>query len=331
VTIDPIGPHMPDDGSLGSHLPDEVTHISEADSSESTVLQRADAERRLARRENWRLLRRRPGFLIGSVIVGFWVVCAIGERRITPFDPFTYTTKSQLHPGGDHFFGTDKIGRDIFSRVLAGARDVLLVAPPAAVLGVLLGTMLGMVMGYFRGKVDLVLSRFVEALLSLPVVLIGLLVLSLASTSKLLETITFDSRKVLVIYVVAALFAPIVARTVRAAVIGERDLDYVTSARLRGESSMFIMTREIFPNILPPIIVELTVRIGYAIFTVSTLTFLGVGVQRPSPDWGLAIREGRDLLQAGIWWPVTFPALAIASLVIGVNLIADSIQSVYER
>jgi peptide/nickel transport system permease protein len=296
-----------------------------------SVLQRADAERKLARRENWRLLRRRPGFIIGAVIVLFWVVCAIFEKRITPFDPFTYTTSAKLHPGGSHWFGTDKIGRDIFSRVLAGARDVLLVAPPAAILGVFFGTLLGMAMGYYRGKVDLILSRFVEAFLALPVVLIGLLVLSLASTSALLDTITFGSRKVLIIYVVALLFAPIVARTVRAAVIAERDLDYVTSARLRGEGSVFIMTREIFPNVLPPIIVELTVRIGYAIFTVSTLSFLGVGVQRPSPDWGLAISEGRDLLQAGIWWPVTFPALAIATLVIGVNLIADSIQAVYER
>lgn len=299
--------------------------------AEPTVLQRADAERKLARRENWRLLRRRPAFIVGSIVVLFWVVCAALEKHITPFDPFTYTTKSKLHPSRAHWFGTDKIGRDILSRVMAGARDVLLVAPPAAVLGVILGTLLGMVMGYFRGKVDLILSRFVEAFLSLPVVLIGLLVLSLAGTSGLLKAVTFDSRKVLVIYVVAALFSPIVARTVRAAVIAERDLDYVTSARLRGEGSVFIMTREIFPNILPPVIVELTVRIGYAIFTVSTLTFLGVGVQRPSPDWGLAISEGRDLLQAGIWWPVTFPALAIASLVIGVNLIADSIQSVYER
>jgi peptide/nickel transport system permease protein len=300
-------------------------------SAAPTVLQQAAAERKQARRENWRLLRRKPGFLIGSFISLVWIVCAIGERRITPYDPFTDTTTSKLRPNSDHWFGTDKIGRDILSRVMAGARDVLLVAPPAAVLGVILGTILGMVMGYFRGKVDLVLSRFVEAALSLPVVLIGLLVLSLGQTSDLLNTITFHSRKVLVIEVVAILFAPIVARTVRAAVIAERDLDYVTSARLRGESSLFVMTREIFPNILGPIIVELTVRIGYAIFTVSTLTFLGVGVQRPSPDWGLAISEGRDLLQAGIWWPVTFPALAIASLVIGVNLIADSIQSVYER
>jgi peptide/nickel transport system permease protein len=296
-----------------------------------TVLQQAAAERKQARRENWRLLRRRPGFLVGSFIALVWLVCAIGGAHITPRDPYGDTTTPKLHPNSSYWFGTDKIGRDILSRVMAGARDVLLVAPPAAVLGVIFGTILGMVMGYFRGKVDLVLSRFVEAALSLPVVLIGLLVLSLGQTSSFLDDITFHSRRVLVIDVVSLLFTPIVARTVRAAVIAERDLDYVTSARLRGETAMFIMTREIFPNVLGPIIVELTVRIGYAIFTVSTLTFLGVGVQRPSPDWGLAISDGRDLLQAGIWWPVTFPALAIASLVIGVNLIADSIQAVYER
>ncbi|TPW13575.1 MAG: peptide/nickel transport system permease protein [Acidimicrobiaceae bacterium] len=309
--------------------------MSEASASSATtsatVLEQADAERKQARRESWRLLRRRPGFIIGMVIVVFWLVCAILEKRITPYDPFTYTTKAKLAPSADHWFGTDKIGRDIFSRVLAGARDVLVVAPPAAVLGVSLGTFVGMTMGYFRGRVDLVLSRIVEAFLALPVVLVGLLVLSLAGTSSVLAAITFDSRKVLVIYVVALLFTPIVARTVRAAVIAERDLDYVTSARLRGESATFIMTREVLPNIAAPIVVELTVRIGYAIFTVSTLSFLGVGVQRPSPDWGLAISEGRDVLQAGIWWPVTFPALAIATLVIGVNLVADSIQAVYER
>jgi peptide/nickel transport system permease protein len=198
-------------------------------------------------------------------------------------------------------------------------------------LGVVLGTFLGMIMGYRRGWIDLLLSRIVESLLALPVILIGLLILTLADTSPFLGAITFHSRKVLVIYVVALLFTPIVARTVRSAVIGERDLDYVTSAKLRGESGRFIMSREILPNIMGPIVVELTVRIGYAIFTVSTLSFLGVGIQRPSPDWGLAISEGRDLLRAGFWWPTTFPALAIATLVIGVNLIADSIQSVYDR
>ncbi|MEY2755661.1 MAG: hypothetical protein RJB65_2019, partial [Actinomycetota bacterium] len=234
-------------------------------------------------------------------------------------------------PSGDHWFGTDELGRDIFSRVIVGARDVLVVAPPAAFISVILGTILGIVMGYYRGWVDNVLSRIVEAFLALPVVMVGLLVLTITSTSDILQTITFESRKLLVIYVVSLLFTPIVARTVRAAVLGERDLDYVVSARLRGESNMFIMTREILPNITGPIIVELTVRIGYAIFTVATLSFLGAGPQPPSPDWGLAISEGRVLLPANIWWPVAFPALAIVTLVVATNLIADSIQAVYER
>lgn len=295
------------------------------------TLAAATLERRTARRENWHLLRRRPSFIIGSFISLFWIVCAVLGDRITPYDPLNYTTKPKLRPRFGHWFGTDKIGRDVLSRVIAGARDVLLVAPAGAVLGVLFGTILGMIMGYLRGWVDLLLSRIIEALLALPVVLIGLLILTLAETSPLLGAITFHSRKVLVIYVVAILFTPIVARTVRSAVIGERELDYVTSAKLRGESATFIMSREVLPNIMGPIVVELTVRIGYAIFTVSTLSFLGVGIQRPSPDWGLAISDGRDLLRAGIWWPVTFPALAIATLVIGVNLIADAIQSVYDR
>ncbi|MEY2552963.1 MAG: peptide/nickel transport system permease protein [Ilumatobacteraceae bacterium] len=295
------------------------------------TLAAATIERRKARSENWHLLRRRPSFIIGAIISLFWIVCAVLGAHITPYNPLNYTTKPKLSPRSGHWFGTDKIGRDVFSRVIAGARDVLLVAPTAAVLGVIFGTILGMIMGYRRGWVDLLLSRIIEALLALPVVLIGLLILTLADTSPFLGSITFHSRKVLVIYVVALLFTPIVARTVRSAVIGERELDYVTSAKLRGESGAFIMSREILPNIMGPIVVELTVRIGYAIFTVSTLSFLGVGIQRPSPDWGLAISEGRDLLRAGTWWPTTFPALAIATLVIGVNLIADAIQSVYER
>jgi peptide/nickel transport system permease protein len=288
-------------------------------------------ERRQARRENWRLLRRRPAFIIGVVVLAFWVVCAVLERRITPYDPFNYTTTSKLSPRRDHWFGTDKIGRDIFSRVIAGARDVMLVAPSAAVLGVFLGAILGMLMGYYRGRFDLIVSRLVDALLSIPVLLVGLLVLTLARQSPFLRTVTFGSNRLLLIYVVGLLFMPIVARTVRSAVLSEREQDYITSAALRGESSAFIMTREILPNVMPPIIVELTVRIGYAIFTVATLSFLGVGIQRPSADWGLAISEGRDLLRADIWWPVTFPALAIASLVIAVNLIADSIQAVFNQ
>jgi peptide/nickel transport system permease protein len=134
-----------------------------------------------------------------------------------------------------------------------------------------------------------------------------------------------------VILTIALLFTPIVTRTVRAAALSEAELDYVTSAKLRGESGLFIITREMFPNITNVIVVEFTVRVGYAIFTVATLAFLGLsGGDSAAADWGLDISNSYTLIQSGQWWIPIFPAVAIASLVIGVNLVADAIDKVYK-
>jgi peptide/nickel transport system permease protein len=280
--------------------------------------------RRLARRQTVRLLVRKPEFLIGGVVLALWVVCAIGGAALAPHDAFAGNAAVSHAPpgagGGTYVLGTDRLGRDVLSRVIVGARDVLVVAPISAVVGVVFGTLMGLLMGFYRGLVDDVLSRLVEAFLSLPVTLVGLLTLVVLGPSK--RT---------VIAVVGLLFAPIVARTVRAAVLAERELEYVDAARLRDESGPFIMTREILPNVTGPIIVELTVRIGYAVFTISTLSFLGVGLQPPSPDWGLMISEEYSMIINGYWWPVLFPSLAIASLVIAANLVADALQSVLQR
>jgi peptide/nickel transport system permease protein len=281
------------------------------------------SERAHARRESLKLMLRRPGFLVGVGLLAFWLICAIlamFEVPYTPWDPFDgydLTIDNPASPSATHLLGTDRLGRDVLSRVLYGARDVFIVAPPAAVIGVVLGTLLGLVMGFYRGIVDDVISRIVEAFLSLPVIMVALLTL-----------VVLGSSSIVVIGVVGILFTPIVARTVRSAVLAESQLDYVTAARLRGESSPFIMVREILPNILGPIIVELTVRFGYAIFTVATLSFLGVGLQPPSPDWGLSVSQEYSNMISGVWWPTVFPALAIASTVVAVNLIADGLQSV---
>jgi peptide/nickel transport system permease protein len=281
-----------------------------------------EQRKRFAWRETIRLLAHKPEFLIGGVVLLFWVICAIGGETLAPHSPYIgdpfYSHTAPLT--GPHILGTDRLGRDVLSRIIVGARDVLIVAPISAVIGVALGTLLGLVMGFYRGLVDDVLGRFVEAFLSLPVTLVALLTL-----------VVLGSSRKTVIGVVGLLFAPIVARTVRAAVLAERELDYVQAARLRGESGVFIMTREILPNVTGPIIVELTVRIGYAIFTISTLSFLGVGLQPPSPDWGLQISEEYSMIINGYWWTVFFPSLAIASLVIAANLIADALQSVVQE
>lgn len=279
------------------------------------------SEAAAARRERLRVLVRSKTFGAGTVLVGIWVFCALFGYLVAPHDPLADDILGKLRsPSGAHLFGTDKLGRDVFSRVIVGARDILIVAPLATLLGTVLGTALGLVTGYFRGVVDDVLSRIIDAFLALPVVIIGLLAL-----------VALGPSRVTVIAVIGIVFAPIIARTVRAAVLSERELDYVAAARLRNERAPYVMFGEILPNVFAPVLVEFTVRLGYAIFAIATLSFLGFGIQPPAPDWGLQIFEHYGLIGGGIWWPTLFPALAIATLVIGINLISDGLAQVFSR
>ncbi len=273
---------------------------------------------RRARRETSQALIRMPSFLIGAVIVLFWIACAILGSRMTPHDPYAVGDNIFQSPSGEHWFGTDKNGRDVLSRVLAGARDVLVIAPLATLLGIVVGTALGLITGYFR-RVDDVLSRVIEAVLALPFIIIAVVCLTAVGTSN-----------AAVIIVIGFVFAPIVSRTVRSAVLSEGDLEYVQAAKLRGEHWPYILFREILPNVTSPILVESTIRLGYAIFAVVTLSFIGFGPQPPSPDWGSQITEQYAYIQQA-WWAVLFPALAIASLVVAVNLISDAVQNVVDR
>jgi len=279
------------------------------------------SEARAARRERLRLLLRSPSFVIGSVVIGFWVFCAILGGRITPYDPiFDQTPDLSVSPSSEYWFGTDRLGRDVFSRVIAGSRDILLVAPLATVLATVFGTALGLITGYFRGIADDTMSRIIDAVLAIPLIVLAVTVVaSLGSRSTWSVTV-----------VIAIVFSPIIARTVRAAVLGEAQLDYVEAARLRGERSPYVMFVEVLPNVMPPILVEATVRLGYAIFAVATLTFIGFGLQPPSADWAVQIADNYPFL-SDQWWTVLFPALAISSLVVAVNLVADSMQQVLER
>ena len=281
----------------------------------------AAGEARLARRETVGQLAKSKTFLVGAVLVAWWVFWAVTGSRFTPHDPLEQTDAVLIGPGSGHWFGTDQLGRDVLSRVLAGASDTMKVAPLATLLGIVGGTTVGLITGYFRGWVDDSISRVIDAVLALPLIVIAVTALVALGTSN-----------VTLIVVIGVVFTPIVARTVRAAVLGERELDYVAAARLRGERAPFIMFAEILPNIMGPIVVEATVRLGYAIFAVAGLTFLGFGVQPPSPDWSLQIADNYTLLNAGTYeWTVLFPGLAIATLIVGVNLIADGLQQVLDR
>jgi peptide/nickel transport system permease protein len=273
-----------------------------------------------ARRERLRLLLRSPTFMSGALVILFWVVCALFGQYFVPVDPYVDDMMATLSPpSADHWFGADALGRDVFSRVIIGSADILTIAPLATLLGTILGTAIGLIVGYFRGIVDDTVSRLVDAVLALPLIIVAVLALVALGTSS-----------VTVVVVIGVVFAPIIARTVRTAVMLERELDYVSAAKLRGENAFYIMFIEILPNVMPPILVEMTVRLGYAIFTVATLSFLGFGIQPPSPDWGLAISESYGMINGGAWWTVLYDALAIASLVVAVNLVADAIHGVFE-
>ena len=278
-------------------------------------------EARTARRETLRQLARSKTFVSGAIIIGFWIFCAIFGYRVAPHDPLAQSFP-QLHGmSGAYLFGTDQLGRDVFSRVLTGARDILLIVPAATLLGIVGGTTIGLITGYFRGFVDDAISRMVDAVLALPLIVIAVTVL-----------VALGHSTGTLIVVIGLVFTPIVSRTVRAAVLAERQLDYVSASQLSGERAPYIMFVEILPNVMGPIIVEGTVRLGYAIFAVAGLTFLGFGVQPPSPDWALQIADNYPLLGTGTyWWTVLFPALAIVSLVVAVNLVADGLAKVLER
>jgi peptide/nickel transport system permease protein len=274
------------------------------------------AQAEVRRREFLRELTRQKAFIAGAFILGFWILAAIFGSLVVQ-DPLAQNLSAiNQAPSGAHLFGTDQLGRDVLARVIVGARPVLIVAPLATLIGTVLGTALGLVMGYYRGLVDDVVGRFVEAFLALPLVVTGIL-----------GVIALGASNTTLIIVIGIVFTPLIARTVRAAVLVERDLDYVAAARLRGESSLYIMVAEILPNIMAPIVVEFTVRLGYAVFTIITLSFLGFGLQPPTPNWGSEIYTNISGVVAGYWWEVLFDALAVASLVIGVNMVANSIET----
>ena len=242
---------------------------------------RAPSQRRQRRADpdappRWRLLpASRPSSSARPSCCSGWSARSPG-RSIAPDSPLAQSLlATNAAPSAAHWFGTDQLGRDVLSRVLVGSRDILVITPLATVLGTVCGTALGLAMGYFGGVLDLLASRIVEAVLALPSVMVAFLFI-----------VALGPSEVTLIIVIGFIFTPLIARTVRAAVLAERHLDYLPAARLLGAGAWSVMVMEILPNVLPAVLVEFSVRLGYAVFTVATLSFLGFGIQPPTPDWG---------------------------------------------
>jgi peptide/nickel transport system permease protein len=273
------------------------------------------------RNERFTVLRKNKAFIVGSTILSIWLLCAIFGSALAPYGVNEMDFEATYAPpSGKYWFGTDQLGQDIFSRVIIGARLIIVISFLATALGTTVGATIGLAAGYFKGIFDMIVMRILEAISAIPVIIIALL--AVASVGR--------SSPVITVFIIGFIFAPNIARTVRAAVLGEAELEYVAAARLRTERTPHILFREVLPNVLPPLIVEFTVRLGYAIFAVATLSFLGAGVETGSPDWGTQVAETWALIFSNTWWPTLFPALAIASLAVSINLISDALLEVFE-
>ncbi len=267
-------------------------------------------------RRRVRALLRRPTFVISVLVVAWWVGAA-ATWRLFGLNPYTNTGHLLAAPSWSEPFGTDDLGRSVFARTLAGADSALAVGPLGAVVAAILGSTLGVIAGYFRGWVDTLFMRLFDVLVVLPPLIFLIVVVG-----------AFGASAPALIVIIGVVFAPGIARIIRAAVLAEMGKKYVTTARLQGESALRIMATELVPNVLPTIIIQATLSLAAAILMTATLSFLGLGAQPPSPDWGLAINDNRVFIESA-WWTVVFPAAAVASLVVATHLIADNLKEVW--
>ncbi len=253
--------------------------------------------------------------IVGGALVAFFVILAIIGPYITPkpFDKFHFSSKLAA-PSAEFWLGSDRYGRDIFSRAVAGARITVTMAVAGTAIGVVAGVLIGLVSGYLGRWIDELLMRFTDIVMSFPSLLLALLVVAVLGPNELNAVIS-----------IGIVFTPRVARVVRSATLGLRHVQFVEAAEVRGETNRYIIFREILPNIWPPIIVESCIRMSYAVLLVVSLSYLGLGAQPPAPEWGLMISKERAFL-ANAPWVVLAPAAAIVSLVVSVNLFGDGMR-----
>ena len=256
-----------------------------------------------------------PMGFIGALIVAILAVAAILAPFISPYDPILQHPGLELRPpGGDFLLGTDHLGRDLLSRIIYGSRASLLVGVVAVGLGAGFGIASGLAAGYLGGWVDAVLMRCFDALLSFPAILLGIGVVSVLGTGP------FS-----VAYALAFATVPNFARLMRARVLTEREREYIVAARCIGARSGRIMWLHVLPNAVAPLLIQISLSMGFAVLAESALTFLGLGTQPPMPSWGGMLNESRAYLRTAAWFGI-FPGLALALLLLGLNMLTDSLR-----
>ena len=290
-----------------------------AEVSAPSVVAARPARTRSEWRRATRTLTRNRLVLAGLIMVAGLILIAALAGLIAPYDPIANNVRAALQPPSSYYyFGTDRFGRDVFSRVIYGSRLTLLVAISSVAISVVIGVALGLVSGYYRGWVDNLIGRVMDVFFSFPALLLAIGVAAMLGPG--LSN---------AIVAIAVVYAPVFGRVIRGPVLVERGKEYVEAARVIGASSPRVLLRHIFPNTLSPLIVQATITLSQAILTEATLSFLGLGTQPPFPSWGTMLQESRDFLETAPWTSI-FPGLAIMLTVLAFNLLGDGIRDVLD-
>jgi peptide/nickel transport system permease protein len=260
-------------------------------------------------------LSRNPGAIAGAIVLIVMILLAILAPIIAPYDPIAQDSAAiRAAPSAKHLFGADTFGRDIFSRVLYGGRMSLPVGFVAVSITAVIGVALGLIAGYYGGRIDTIVMRWVDLMLAFPGILLAMALVAILGTSLF---------NLMLAVGIAAI--PEYTRVVRGTVLSVREAEYVMAARVSGTRDRAIVLRHILPNVLPPVIVLATLGIAGAIILGSTLSFLGLGIKPPTPEWGNMLSDGRSMIRHQ-WWVSFFPGLAIMLTVLAINLLGDGLR-----
>ena len=265
-------------------------------------------------------LTENPVNLVAFALFGLLALAALFGPMLSPHDPMATNAHDALQsPSASYWFGTDQLGRDIFSRVLVATRLDLLIALGAVLISCAVGTVIGAILGYFGGALDATVSRVVDVLMAFP-----LFVLAMAMVAALGNTVTN------VIYATAVINLPFYIRLARAEVMVRRNLGYVEAARVGGSGHARILAVFLLPNILSPVVIQASINLGWAVLNAAGLSFLGLGVRPPTPEWGIMVAEGAQFIASGQWWIALFPGLALMLAVFAFNLLGDALRDVLD-
>lgn len=266
------------------------------------------------------ILRENPITFFAFLMLFFFIITAILGPYLVPYDPLETNAKIALQPPSiEHLFGTDNLGRDVFSRVMVATRLDLTISVLAVLMSFIIGSFLGTLAGYWGGWLDVFLSRILDTIMAFP-----LFVLAMGIVAALGNTIEN------IIYATAIINIPFYARLVRAEVNIRREASFVHAAKMAGNSEFKILAIHIFPNTLPPMMVQVSLNLGWAILNAAGLSFIGLGVRPPTPEWGIMVAEGANFIVSGEWWLALFPGLWLMLAVLTFNLLGDGLRDIFD-